>query len=79
LIDGIDIQDMTQDALHAQISLIPQDPSLFHRTLLENIRYGRIEATEQEVFEAASKAHAHDFIVRAKEGCHSGCVAKMIG
>lgn len=71
LIDGVEIQDMTQDALHNQISLIPQDPSLFHRTLLENIRYGRIEATDQEVFEAASKAHAHDFIVRAQEGYHS--------
>lgn len=45
LIDGVDIQDMTQDALHSQISLIPQDPSLFHRTLIENIRYGRIDAT----------------------------------
>lgn len=71
LIDGIDIQDMTQDALHAQISLIPQDPSLFHRTLLENIRYGRLDATDEEVFEAARKAHAHDFIVRSQEGYHS--------
>ncbi|MDF5720258.1 MAG: ABC transporter ATP-binding protein [Rhizonema sp. PD37] len=67
LIDGVDIRDMTQDALHAQISLIPQDPSLFHRTLLENIRYGRLEATNAEVIEAARKAHAHDFIERTKE------------
>lgn len=68
LIDGMDIRDMTQDALHAQISLIPQDPSLFHRTLLENIRYGRLEATEAEIMEAAQKAHAHDFIVPMPEG-----------
>ncbi|MEH1873657.1 ABC transporter ATP-binding protein [Nostoc sp.] len=71
LIDGVDIQDMTQDALHSQISLIPQDPSLFHRTLIENIRYGRIDATDEEVMEAASKAYAHDFIAQIKEGYDS--------
>ncbi len=71
LIDGVDIRDMTQDALHAQISLIPQDPSLFHRTLLENIRYGRLEATEAELIEAARKAYAHDFIVPMSDGYHS--------
>ena len=71
LIDGVDIRDMTQDALHAQISLIPQDPSLFHRTLLENIHYGRLEANEAEVIEAARKAHAHDFIGRTKEAYNS--------
>lgn len=71
IIDGVDIRDMTQDALHAQISLIPQDPSLFHRTLLENIRYGRLDATDQEVIEASRKAHAHDFIVQSKDGYNS--------
>ncbi|GBE91700.1 xenobiotic-transporting ATPase [Nostoc cycadae WK-1] len=71
LIDGVDIQDMTQDALHAQISLIPQDPSLFHRTLMENIRYGRLEASDEEVIEAARKAYAHDFISQIKEGYYS--------
>ncbi|QIR35989.1 ABC transporter ATP-binding protein [Tolypothrix sp. PCC 7910] len=71
LIDGVDIRDMTQDALHAQISLIPQDPSLFHRTLLENIRYGRLEATDEEVIQAARKAYAHDFIVQMSEGYDS--------
>ncbi|WP_438031214.1 ABC transporter ATP-binding protein [Sorangium sp. So ce233] len=70
-IDGVDIRDMTQDALHAQIGLIPQDPSLFHRTLLENIRYGRLDATDEEVVEAARKAHAHDFIAQMKEGYRS--------
>ncbi|MBW4642505.1 MAG: ABC transporter ATP-binding protein/permease [Goleter apudmare HA4340-LM2] len=71
LIDGVDIQDMTQDALHAQISLIPQDPSLLHRTLIENIRYGRIDATDEEVIEAARQAYAHDFIAQIKEGYNS--------
>ncbi|AVH69578.1 ABC transporter ATP-binding protein [Nostoc sp. 'Lobaria pulmonaria (5183) cyanobiont'] len=71
IIDGVDIRDMTQDALHAQISLIPQDPSLFHRTLLENIRYGRLDATDEEVIEASRKAHAHDFIVQSKDSYNS--------
>jgi ATP-binding cassette subfamily B protein len=70
-IDGVDIRDMTQDALHTQISLIPQDPSLFHRTLLENIRYGRLEANDEEVVEVASQAYAHDFIAQIKEGYYS--------
>ena len=71
LIDGVDIRDMTQEALHAQISLIPQDPSLFHRTLLENIRYGRLDASDQEVEEAAKKANAHEFIQQIREGYDS--------
>lgn len=71
LIDGIDIRDMTQDALHGQISLIPQDPSLFHRTLRENIHYGRLEATESEMIEATQKAHAHQFIAWMPDGYDS--------
>jgi ATP-binding cassette subfamily B protein len=58
---------MTQDSLHSQLSLIPQDPNLFHRSLLENIRYGRLEATDEEVVDAARKAHAHDFITKIKD------------
>ena len=71
LIDGVDIRDITQDALHAQISLIPQDPSLFHRSLMENIRYGRMEASDEEVAEAARKAHADEFIMQMKDGYHA--------
>jgi ATP-binding cassette, subfamily B, bacterial len=67
LIDGMDIRDMTQESLHGQLSLIPQDPNLFHRTLMENIRYGRLDATEEEVMEAARKAHAHDFVMQIKD------------
>ena len=66
LLDGVDIRAMTQESLHRQLSLIPQDPNLFHRTLMENIRYGRLEATEAEVMEAARKAHAHDFVMQIK-------------
>lgn len=68
LIDGQDIRDVTQDSLRSHISMIPQDPSLFHRTLMENIRYGRIEASDQEVIQAAKKAHAHEFICKLTLG-----------
>ncbi|MDB5840922.1 MAG: transporter ATP-binding protein [Herminiimonas sp.] len=71
LIDGVDIRDLTQDALHAQLSLIPQDPSLFHRTLMDNIRYGRLDAGDAEVIEAAKKAYAHEFIEQIREQYHS--------
>jgi ATP-binding cassette subfamily B protein len=63
LIDGIDVREMTQESLHRHISLIPQDPNLFHRSLMDNIRYGRLEATDDEVISAAKQAHAHEFIV----------------
>lgn len=64
LIDGQDIREVTQQSLHEQISLIPQDPGLFHRTLLENIRYGRPDANREEIELAARRADAHEFIER---------------
>jgi ATP-binding cassette subfamily B protein len=66
-IDGQDILAVTQDSLRENISMIPQDPMLFHRSLLENIRYGKLEATDEEVIAAAKKAHAHDFIMQTEE------------
>jgi len=71
LIDGQDIRDITQDSLRSNIAMIPQDPSLFHRSLMENIRYGRIEASDEEVIEAAKKAHADDFISKLQQGYES--------
>src|SRR5690606_1331847 len=62
LIDGQDIRDVTQDSLHEAIGMIAQDPSLFNRTLRENIRLGRANATDTEVKLAAKKAYAHLFI-----------------
>ncbi len=67
LIDGQDISKVTQDSLRKQISMIPQDPTLFHRNLLENIRYGRLDATDEEVIEASKKAHCHEFIQKMPE------------
>ncbi len=62
LIDGIDISKISQQNLREQISFVPQDPVLFHRTLMENIRYGRRDATDEEVLRAARLAHCDDFI-----------------
>lgn len=71
LIDGQDIAEVTQDSLREQIALIPQDASLFHRSLIENIQYGRLNATDEEIVQAAKKAHAHEFIEKMAEGYHT--------
>lgn len=71
LIDGQDISSVTQESLRKAITLIPQEPSLFHRTLMENIRYGRADATDEEVIEAAQRAHAHEFIMDLSHGYHT--------
>ncbi len=63
LIDGQDISQMTQESLRSQISVVTQDTSLLHRSIRENIRYGRPESTEAEVLRAAKLAHAHEFIL----------------
>lgn len=62
LIDGQNIQKTTQDSLRASISFVPQEPILFHRTLLENIRYGRLDASDDDVRKAARFAHCDEFI-----------------
>lgn len=67
-IDGQNIQECSQDSLHMNIAVIPQNPSLFHRSIMENIRYGRVSATNEEVIEAAKRAHAHEFITQLPQG-----------
>ncbi|HCM43648.1 TPA: hypothetical protein DIS55_01705, partial [Candidatus Kaiserbacteria bacterium] len=67
-IDGYDIANVTLESLREAIAFVPQDPVLFHRSLLENIRYGRRDATENEVIEAAKKAHCHEFITTLPKG-----------
>jgi len=67
-IDGQDIRKVTQESLRQSLALIPQDTSMFHRTLLENIRYGRPAATDEEVIQAARRAHADDFIAQLEHG-----------
>ena len=63
LLDGVDIRDLTQDALRAQIGTVRQETAMFNRSASDNIRYGRLEASDEEVFEAARRAEAHDFIL----------------
>jgi ATP-binding cassette subfamily B protein len=70
-IDNQDIAQVMQDSLRAQIAMIPQEPSLFHRTLMENIRYGRLDATDEEVVTASKLAHCHEFIEKLTEGYQS--------
>lgn len=67
-IDGQDIRDVTQDSLRQAIGIVPQDTVLFNTTLLENVRYGRIEATDTEVIEAIKLAHLEDFVAELPEG-----------
>jgi ATP-binding cassette subfamily B protein len=61
-IDGQNINLVTEDSLRKAIAVIPQDVALFHRSLEENIQFGRPEATKEELIEASKKAHVHDFI-----------------
>jgi len=70
-IDDQEIRNVTQDSLHAAIGMIPQDPSLFHRTLMDNIRCGKWDATAEEIINAAKLAHAHEFILQLPEGYQS--------
>ena len=63
LIDDQDIAKVTQDSLRAQIGMVQQDSSLLHRSVRDNIRYGRPDATEEEVIAAAKQAEAHEFIL----------------
>jgi ATP-binding cassette subfamily B multidrug efflux pump len=66
-IDGQDIAAVTQESLRAQISVVTQDTSLLHRSIRDNIRYGRPSATDQEVVAAAALAHAEDFIASLED------------
>ena len=71
LLDGQDIGRATQESLHQQVSLIPQDPSLFHRSLKENIAYGRLHADDEQIRHATRLAHADAFIETMPEGYDS--------
>ncbi len=63
LVDGQNIANVTLESLREAVSFVPQEPLLFHRPLIENIRYGRQDATDDEVIAAAKKANCHDFIL----------------
>lgn len=68
MVDGQDVAQMTQESLRRAIAVVPQDVVLFHRSVLENIRYGRPDATDEEVAAAARAAHCSEFIRELPEG-----------
>ena len=67
-IDGVDIRDVRLDSLREQIGIVPQETMLFSGTVAFNIRYGRLDATEEEIVAAAKAANAHEFIMGLPEG-----------
>ncbi len=67
-IGGQDISKITQDGLHEHVAYVPQEPLLFHRTIRENIAYGKADATDEEIVKAAQHAHAEEFISRLPKG-----------
>jgi ATP-binding cassette subfamily B protein len=67
LLDGVDIRDLPQDVLRAQIGMVRQETAMFNRSAMENIRYGRPEASDAEVFAAARRAEAHEFILNLRD------------
>lgn len=67
-IDGVNIQELNRDELRRHIAMVLQDTHLFTGTVMENIRYGRLDATDEEVIEAAKTASAHSFIMRLSDG-----------
>lgn len=70
-IDGLDIRDMKLDDLRNNIGIVQQDVYLFAGTIMDNIRYGRPDATDEDVIRAAKNANAHDFIMSFPEGYHT--------
>ncbi|MBE3638237.1 ABC transporter ATP-binding protein [Mangrovicoccus algicola] len=66
-LDGRDIRELTQDALRRQVAMVRQETAMFNRSAMDNIRYGRADATDAEVMEAARKASAHDFILTLRD------------
>ena len=68
LLDGHDLRSLTVASVRAQVSLVQQEPLLFPRSISENIRYGRLDATDEEVIAAARAANAHDFITALPQG-----------
>lgn len=68
LINGYSSHDLTNEQLRQMIAYVPQEPYLFNESIKDNIRIGRPEATDEEVMEAAKKAHAHDFILQLENG-----------
>ena len=77
-LDGVDIRDLTQQALRRSMAVVRQETAMFNRSAMDNIRYGRPEASDAEVIEAAKRAEAHDFILTlADHRGHTGYAARL--
>lgn len=72
-LDGMDLRRMTQESLRENVGVVSQDTFLFHDSIRENIRYGKLEATDEEIIEAAKKAHAHEFIILQEKKYETLC------
>ena len=70
LIDGVDVRDVTQESLRRQIAMVTQETAMFNRSARDNIKYGKPDATQQEIEDAAKQAEAHEFILTLKD--HKG-------
>jgi subfamily B ATP-binding cassette protein MsbA len=68
LVDGVDLRTITQSSLRANVAIVTQDTFLFNTTIMENIRYGRLDATDEEVYAAAEQAFAHEFVLDQPNG-----------
>ncbi|MCZ2722838.1 ABC transporter ATP-binding protein [Marinomonas sp. 15G1-11] len=79
LIDGQNVNDVTQDSLRAQIGMVTQDTSLLHRTVRENLLYGKPDATEEEMIHAAKQAEAHEFILELTDPFGNKGYDAMVG
>lgn len=79
LIDNQSIQAVSQDSLRHNISMIPQDISLFHRSLMDNIRYSNVNASKEDIIEASKKAHCHEFISNLHKGYDTLAGEKFAG
>lgn len=71
LVDSYDVRSLTINSLRSQIGIVPQETVLFTGTIRENISYGRFDATDQEIEEAATASRAHDFVSKLKDGYHT--------
>jgi ATP-binding cassette, subfamily B, multidrug efflux pump len=79
LIDGQNIQQVTQNSLRANIGMVTQDTSLLHRSVRDNILYGRPDATEEDMVQAAKRAEAHDFILTLRDAKGLTCYDAHVG
>lgn len=67
-IDDQSIRSVTLETLRQNIGFIPQDPTLFHRSIMDNIRYGKFEASDEDAIEAAKQAYVHEFVSQLPDG-----------